>query len=43
MKKHWGTQRGRGFKTEGHKGDIRVLKGGVKGTYTKKRGLKGDI
>jgi hypothetical protein len=43
MKKHRGTQRGHGSKTGGHKGDIGILKGDVKGTYTKKRGLKGDI
>jgi len=38
-----GTQRGHYFKTEGHKGDIGILKGDVKGTYAKKGGRKGDI
>jgi len=43
MKKHRGTQRGHGSKIGGHEGDIGILKGDVKGTYTKKRGRKGDI
>jgi len=43
VKKQRGTQRGHGFKIGRHKGDIGILKGDVKGTYTKKRGLKGDI
>lgn len=43
VKKQKGTQREHSFKIGGHKGDIRILKGDVKGTYLKKRGRKGDI
>ena len=38
-----GTQKGHCFKTRGHKRDIEILKGDLKGTYAKKRGRKGDI
>jgi len=43
VKKHRGTQRGHGSKTGGHKGDIGILKGDVKGTYTKKGDAKGTF
>lgn len=43
VKKSIGTQRGHGSNTWGHKGDIRILKGDVKGTYIKKGDVKGTF